>query len=300
MRKICLRFYLFWTLLNVLIYHLPVPQSFTDQYPSLLIIVIVGVYFLAASSLTHRVMNSAFSLQRNEVLGYLFMVGLVMAAAVLYSRSNGSFGIIGSALATANILFGATVLGSVLSTAIKRIGELVPVCITAAVADAISVSKGPTKAFAADLTVYYEGGMAGPAPLVDFIIIKAGLPGLEARVPLFGVTDWIFVVVLSSALVRLGKTDNLLSAGKKSGEYLFFPVSALALYLGFIVAQVTGTFVPAMVFMTSFFLVFLVLQYNLHKKLKRADIYYSCFFPCAVAVVLLLYSHEFSWRDILF
>lgn len=295
MRNSLFRFYLLWVFLNILIYSLPIPHDFAVKYSSILIIIIIGVYLLAASSLAYTIINTISSCHRQEVIGYLFMVVLIMFLAMLYSWGYGEIGVIGSAVSTANLLVGATVTGSLLSTAIKRIGELVPVCITAAVADTISVTMGPTQSFAAKITAYYEGGREGPAPLVDLIIIKVGIPGFDAPVPLFGVTDWIFLILLSAALIRLGKTDNLLSINESIGRYIFVPVSVVALYAGIIIAQVTGLFIPAMVFITSFFLVFLMLQYKVHRKLRRVDIYYSCFFPCAVALVLLIYSGTIRW-----
>ena len=300
MRNTLIRFYLLWTFINVLIYSLPIPHAFAVHYSVPLVIIVVGVYLFVASSLAYTIINATFSSQRYEVIGYLFLVVLVMSLAIAYSRILGNMGVVGTAVSTANLLVGATVTGSLLSTAIKRVGELVPVCITAAVADSISVTMGPTKSFAAEITVYYEGGKEGPPPLVDFIIIKAGIPGFDAPLPLFGVTDWIFLVLLSAALLRLGKTDNFLSTNGSIGRYVFVPVSVVALYIGFIFAQLTGTFIPAMVFITSFFLVFLVLQYKVHRKLRRVDIYYSCFFPCAVALVLLLYSGTLRWREMFF
>jgi hypothetical protein len=300
MRNSLIRFYLFWTFFNVLIYYLPIPDDFAVQFHSLLIIILVGVYLFTASSLAYTIIKAIPSAQRHEVIGSLFLVVVVMSLALIYSRIYGDIGFIGSAMSTANLLIGATAIGSLLSTAIKRIGELVPVCFTAAVADTISVTMGPTKSFAAEITAYYEGGREGAPPLVDFIIIKAGIPGLETPIPLFGVTDWIFLILLSAALIRLGKTDNLLSINGSIGRYVFVPVSGVALYAGFIVAQLSGTFIPAMVFITSFFLVFLILQYKVHRNLKRVDIYYSCFFPCAVAVVLLLYSGSIRWREMFF
>ncbi len=300
MRNTFIRFYLLWTVINVLIYFLPIPHDFGLQYSSLLIIIAVGVYLLAASSLAYTIINATSSRQRHEVIGYLLIVVLIMALAIVYTSVFGNMGVVGAAVSTANLLVGATVLGTILSTAIKRIGELVPVCITAAVADTISVTMGPTKSIAAEITAYYGGGREGPVPLVDFIIIKAGIPGFAAPVPLFGVTDWIFLVLLSAALIRLGKTDNFLSVNGAIGKYVFVPVSVVALYISFIIAQLTGTFIPAMMLITCFFLVFLILQYKVHRKLRRVDIYYSCFFPCAVALVLLLYSDAIHWRGMFF
>jgi hypothetical protein len=290
MRNSLIRFYLLWTLLNVLIYSLPIPHDFAVRYSSLVVIAVVGVYLFAASSLAYTIIDATPSSQRPEVISCLLLVLLILSLALVYSRSYGAIGVFGTAVLTANLLVGATVIGILLSSAIKRVGELVPVCITAAVADTISVTMGPTKTFAEDLAAYYQSGREGPTPWVDFIIIKAGIPGFDIPAPLFGVTDWIFLVLLSTALLRLGKSDNLLSIKGSIGRHVFVPVSVVALYTGFIISQLTGKFIPAMVFITSFFLVFLVLQYKVHRNLRRVDIYYSCFFPCVVVLVLLIYS----------
>ena len=294
MKLIFLAFYFCWFLLTIFIISIPVPSNLSPFLHSLLSIIVLGAYLLLLSSLARVVIKSIVVVERKELVTYFAVVVILLAIFVLGRQMQLSVGAFGGTLATANLLFGATMLGSLLATAIQRVGELVPVCITAAVADAISVSKGPTKAMIVDINEYYTSGGEGAAPLVDFILVKIGIPGIENLVPVFGITDWIFVVLLSASLYRLNLKDNILPARFRAGELLFVPVAVVALYLTIILAQLTGLFIPAMVGIALLFLVFLVIKYNLYKQIRKIDLYYSVFFPSAVAVALFLYARNFA------
>lgn len=296
MKLALIKFFLFWVVLTVLLHYLPLPERIVSQYSHLIFIIVAGIYLLTASSLAHGVIAASFSLGKRDALLYFSIVILVAFGVVGGTWYFGRLGIWGSSLATANLLFGATLLGGLLSVAISRLGELVPVCLTAAVADVMSVAKGPTKAMIGEVAAYYEGGMEGSPPAVDYILIKVGVPGYDMAVPLFGVTDWIFLVLLSSALLRLQKTDNIFADRKPLGLRFFFPVSALGLYCGLIVAHFAKGFIPAMVFMAGFFLLFLATKYELLKKLRKLDIFYSCIFSLSVALLLLLYANTAQGR----
>lgn len=287
-------YYLCWIFLTFLISLIPVPADLGPLLQTLIGVIVLGVYLLVLSSLSWRVIKTMSFRQPRDAVGPAVIV-TVLLAFFLISRQMPFFsGVFGGALVTANLLFGATLLGCFLAIAIKRVGELVPVCITAAVADGISVSKGPTKAMIAEITEYYTTGGDGNIPLVDFILIKIALPGYERLVPVFGVTDWIFVALLSAALQRLNLSDNLMPGGLSSSSLLAVPVAGLALYITIIIAQLTGLFLPAMIGIASLFLVFLVVKYDLHRKTRRIDFYYTVIFAGAVAISLLVYATKLA------
>lgn len=281
-------FYLCWIVPGVMIALMPFSQSITSFHYNVIIYLSVALSMVIASSMAYRVVCETFSLSSAEVWGYLILVGALFAClyTALYWDGGSSFGI--DVVWSANLLFGATLLGGVLSSAVKRVGELVPVCLTAAVADAMSVAVGPTRSMAEDLVVYYHKGMEGPPPLVDLIVVKTAVPGSARSFPLFGVTDWILVVLLSAALLRMKKTDNIFPRAMNWRSWVYVPISALGLYCAVVLAQLTGVFIPAMVFIAAFFVVFLFARYDLQHELKRIDVTYSAMFPLAVAALILL------------
>jgi|GEM_PF-4943749 len=281
-------FYLCWILPGVVVALVPLPQSISSFHYNVIIYLSVAVYMVVASSMAYRVVCEIFSLSSRKIWGYFILVGALFAClyTAIYVGGGSSMGI--DVVWSANLLFGATLLGGVLSSAVKRVGELVPVCLTAAVGDAMSVAIGPTRSMADDLVVYYSKGMEGPPPLVDLIVVKVVVPGSGKSFPLFGVTDWVLVVLLSAALLRRKKSDNILPLAMNRRDWFFIPVSALALYCAVLLAQLTGVFVPAMVVIAAFFVVFLFARYNLRDELKRIDVTYSAMFPLAVAALILL------------
>lgn len=194
----------------------------------------------------------------------------------------------GSVAGSANLLVFASLFGAALSSAIKRMAELVPICVTAAAADITSVYGGPTKDIAASLGHYYEQGMAGAPPLADFIVIKAVLPGYQIPVPLFGLTDWIFLALLSAAMLRLGKDDNILPARGGGAGTLYLPPAACGLYISILAAQITGLFLPALPAIALSFLLFALISCGRLPQLTRSDALLTLFFPLAVTATILL------------
>lgn len=280
--------YLCWIVPGVVVGLVPLPQAISSLHYNVIIYLCVAVYLVIVSSAAYRVVCEMFSSSSGTVWGYFVLVGALFAClyTAVYLAGGSSMGI--DVIWSANLLCGATLLGGVLSSAVKRVGELVPICLTAAVADAMSVAIGPTRSMTDDLVVYYRKGMEGTPPLVDLIIVKTGVPGSAKSFPLFGVTDWIFVVLLSTALLRMKKSDNMFPVALNWRSRFFVPVSALALYCAVVLARVTGVFVPAMVVIAAFFVVFLFVRHNLRGELKRIDVAYSAMFPLAVAALILL------------
>jgi len=288
--KLIIFYFLCWIVPSILFFYLPVPANISSFQHSLTLYFFIGVYLLLASSMSFWLMKKILTMSTGSAYMHCAMVIAVFGAAAWYSDSTAMPRIIPASLITAILLFCSTVLGTALSVAVKRLGELVPVCITAAVADVTSVFMGPTKNMVEDLTAYYEHGMQGSPPLIDSILIKVGVPGYSVPIPLFGVTDWILLILLSSSLLRLEKTDNILPRNGRRSNFVFLPVTVLALYVALIFAQITHTFIPAMVFISSIFILFLVVKLGVHRQLRRGDFFYSIIFPVAAASMILLFS----------
>lgn len=178
-------------------------------------------------------------------------------------------------IGTANLIVFACLIGSWMTHAVKRPSELVLVCSVVALADLFSVFAGPTKQLVEGLTTYYEQGMQGPPPLVDFILVKISVPGYSATVPLFGVSDWIILVFLTAALTKFGLSDNLAGIGltgmkKRKRLSLYIPAASVGLMASLLTAQMSGMFLPALPFVAAAFLVYTLIRFpqvrNLNKK----------------------------------
>lgn len=286
-----LAFIVIWGGLSAGMSHLPVPASVGEPQHRLLLFLCLGCYIFLASSLSRLLISEVVKSGSRQLAGSLLMTFLLFVPTAVLSRGMALPPPIVAGVQTALLLFGATVFGAALSTAVKRVGELVPLCCTAAIADLTSVAFGPTSIMAADISSYYTGGMVGPPPLVDSIILKAGMPGYTVPVPLFGVTDWLLVSLLSASLLRLQKSDNLLPQKSTAWVPAFFSASAMGLYAGLVIAWTANVFVPAMVAIVLAFLALLVWRYDVFRKLEKSDIAYCFILPACVAVAMLLFSH---------
>lgn len=148
------------------------------------------------------------------------------------------------------LLLIATLVGAALARYVKRLWELVPICIAMTLADFASWSHGPTAIFSEQIRSYYLTP-EGPPPLIDMILVKLAFPGSANLAPVFGISDWIMVVFFAIVAHRHQINDNLLgpageevARNRQPGRYL--PVSVLALLLAILLAQTTGMFIPAL------------------------------------------------------
>lgn len=155
-----------------------------------------------------------------------------------------------TAIKSGLLLLIATLVGASLARYIRRLWEIVPICIVMTLADFASWSHGPTAAFTRDLKQYYLAP-EGPPPLIDMVLIKLAFPGSSSLAPVFGISDWIMVVFFATVAHRHDINDNLLGppgeilAHKwRIGRYL--PLSVVALFATVILAQATGLFIPAL------------------------------------------------------
>ncbi|MEE4242003.1 MAG: hypothetical protein V2I36_11100 [Desulfopila sp.] len=289
MKNLVLLYVLLWIVPTLIFAWLPIPENAGSVQRSLISFFFIALYILLAANLAYRtivvIINSGTGILYHCAAAVVVIFGVLYVFSGIWGKSQ-----ILSAFLTAILLFGAAAAGAVLSTAVKRIGELLPLCLTAATADLMSVLRGPTRVMADDIVAYYEGGMEGTPPFIDYVIIKAGIPGFSIPVPLFGVTDWILVALLSASLFRLNTSENIFSGGAAMGKHVFLPVSACSLYAAIVIAQITGVFIPAMLFISFFFLLFLFSHFKLYRELRKSDLFYSIVFPGSVALLVLLFA----------
>lgn len=148
------------------------------------------------------------------------------------------------------LLLIATLIGAVLARYVRRLWEILPICIMMTLADFFSWFVGPTAGFAKQLQQYYLKPEGAP-PLIDMVLIKLALPGASGLVPVFGISDWIMVVFFALVAARFHVNDNLLGSSAEAlarqgriGRYL--PVSVAALFGVTQLAQLSGLFIPAL------------------------------------------------------
>ena len=206
-----------------------------------------------------------------------FLFGACFAVWVLVFLLNHvgqlSSSIVG-VLGTLNLTVAAIILGRILSTGLMRPAELVPVCMVAMAADLASVLAGPTKKIAGILESYYTGPMTGPPPVVDYFLIKIPVWGSSYLMPLFGVSDLVFLVLLSAGAEKFSIDHKLFN----------FPVAGIGLVFGVFLAHSTSLFIPGMPLMVLFYLPLVLFQSPGARQLKISDIIYSIVFP---AIILL-------------
>jgi len=170
------------------------------------------------------------------------------------------------------LLFTGTLIGVALARYVKRLWEVLPLCLVMMLADFSSWAVGPTAKFAREIEAYYLDPV-GPPPLIDMVLVKFSYLGSPGLVPLFGVSDWIMVVFFAAVARRYQINDNLVGP-PPSGHYpdrlcgRYLPVSAVALFLAIMLAHASGSFIPVLPLIALVVVVFYLLR-TLSKKLYR-------------------------------
>ena len=155
-----------------------------------------------------------------------------------------------AALKSGLLLLTATVIGTALARYVRRLWEIIPVCVVMTLADFSSWRYGPTGEFAEEIRSYYLAP-EGPPPLIDMILVKLALPGSASIVPVFGISDWIMVAFFVAVARRYEINDNLAGPpghelARPSGFGRYLPVPGVALFVAVLLARTTGHFVPAL------------------------------------------------------
>ena len=199
-------------------------------------------------------------------------------------------------LSTATLVLFACVAGHWLVIPLKRPAEFIPIGFTVALSDMFSVFMGPTRKFAENISDYYREGMTGPVPVVDFFLVKMPMPGNDYFLPVFGITDWVVVALLSAGARRFGISDSIFSlAGSKQAKNrsrIFFPVAGIGLVLSIMAARSMNLYLPALPFIVIVFLSAMAAKYPAVRKLGaeeiRAMVFISALIGLLMAVVALM------------
>jgi hypothetical protein len=172
------------------------------------------------------------------------------------------------------LLLAATLTGTALARYVRRLWEIVPVCLVMTLADFSSWRYGPTGGFAQEIQRYYQAP-EGPPPLIDMILVKLAFPGSAGLAPVFGISDWIMVAFFAVVASRHGVNDNLAGQPGASsarpapiGRYL--PVPVAALFATVVLAQASGLFIPALPLMALIMLIWYAARYLLRQKRPSA------------------------------
>ena len=267
-------------------------ESLSPWLIKLLSALLLFGYILMAGSLSYLIIIASLDKNKDATTALLVSALSLLLLYFFHNKFNGHHFF--AVMQTLTLLILATISGTLLSTAITRIGELVPLALTAAAADVTSVFFGPTKEMGEQLTNYYGGGMEGSVPLVDLFLFKAVGPGGLIQ-PLFGVSDWILIALFAAAMVRLGSSDNLFRVisfqRRQNGQgALFFSPGSAGLFTSLLVAGLFQLYVPALFFICLFFLLFLFLHCKIWRKLTRKDIRYSLLFPAVIGILIIIFA----------
>lgn len=216
-----------------------------------------------------------------------------VAGLFLWGRVPGAPRAFIDAVITANLIWMAVILGVLISIPVKRPVELIPLGIVAALADVWSISGGPTAAASKSIDTYYSGGMKGPAPWVDAILLKAAIPGSGHLMPVCGVADWIIVCFLSGTAAKFHFNDNLAGPGlpemtRRGRTGVYLPVAAFGLMAAVFAARLLGVFVPALPVIGVVFLVYMGIRYPEIRRMTPRDwrlIFASAGIVAAIGVV---------------
>jgi len=226
-------------------------------------------------------------------LSWLLLLCLAGAALLIALQRCAPLDSVLLPLLISSLLLGAAgVIGIFAARGLKRPAELIPVCVVTAWADLCSISAGPTRGFAASIEEFYHGGRQGPVPLVDDLLIKALIPGIPTPIPLFGVTDWIIVAFLTAALVQLKLTTGPalpLTIVGLPPKICTLHVAPLGLWLALAAAQVSGRFVPGLLFICMAVLIWTLLRHPQSRHPTRRELLLTGLFPLLITIAVVVY-----------
>ncbi|WP_462268621.1 hypothetical protein [Desulfobacter sp.] len=241
-------------------------------------IVIVGLITCLAwmTRIYQRRIEPAIGTNTGRRLSWIGILTLIFIILCLPEGQAGLKSNIITTLSTTTLVLLACVAGHWLVIPMKRPSEFIPIGVAVALSDIFSVFSGPTRTFAENISDYYREGMTGPVPLVDFFLVKMPMPGNDYFMPVFGITDWVVVALLSAGALRFSMNDNLFSlAGSPQAQNkfrAFFPVAGIGLILSIVAARSTNLYLPALPFIVIVFLGVMAAKYPAVRKLRPEEI----------------------------
>ena len=259
-------------------------------------IIIVGL-MVCLAWMTRIYQNRIEPAIGTETARRLSWIGILTLIFILLCLPEGQAGLknnIITALSTATLVLLACVAGHWLVIPLKRPSALIPIGVALALSDIFSVFSGPTRTFAKNISDYYQEGMTGPVPLVDFFLVKMPMPGNDYFMPVFGITDWVVVALLSAGALRFSMNDNVFSlAGStqtQSKSRVFFPVAGIGLILSIVAARSMNLYLPALPFIVIVFLGAMAAKYPRVRKLRSKEIRAMIFVSALIAVLMAVFA----------
>lgn len=180
------------------------------------------------------------------------------------------------ALASANLIVFALLVGNFLVAGLSRPSELVPVCIVMSAADLLSVFAGPSKSIVETIDVFYRDGRLGTVPWSDFLLVKIAVPGANHLLPVFGVADVVILAFLIAAAHKFRLNDNLIGRGladRAGGRriFLWFPAAAAGLAVALMAAHGFNMFLPALPVIGLCFLGYTMPRHPTMRSFRKAE-----------------------------
>lgn len=258
-------------------------------------LVIVFFIFLLSNTMAIFLRYDRNYLCTNNNIRRNLLIFLVIFRMLLFQieHTDSFVGILAGIAGTTTLIIFASLLGSYLSQAIKRLPELIPVCSVAFTVDLYSVLKGPSKEIALQIGEFYSSGAQGTAPYVDIILIKTPHLTLKYLTPIFGVSDWIFIVFFTATLLKFRVSDSVVGSDITtrvgSGRYRFyFPLISIALLTSIFIAYILNIFVPALPIIIMIVLPWIIIRQSNLWKMKASDCYLTLIPPVLAAIVYFL------------
>ena len=257
-------------------------------------IVIVGLIACMAwmTRIYQRQIEPAIGTDTARRLAWVGALTLIFVILYLVSQAGLTSNII-TALSTATLVLLACVAGHWLAIPLKRPSEFIPIGMAVALSDIFSVFSGPTRNFAEHLSDYYRDGMTGPVPLVDFFLVKMPMPGNDYFMPVFGITDWVVVALLSAGALRFSMNDNVFSLARSTQAQdksrAFFPMAGMGLILSIVAARSMNLYLPALPFIVIVFLSAMAAKYPSVRKLGPEEIRAMIFVSALIVMLMAVF-----------
>lgn len=220
---------------------------------------------------------------------------VILRLLVFPLENEGNFiAILAGIIGTTALIITSCLFGSYLSQAIKRLPELIPVCSVAFMVDIYSVFKGPSKEIALQIGKFYGDGAKGRVPFADILLLKIPNPSVEYLIPVFGVSDWIFIVFLSSVMLKFKISDSIIGKDLKDvvdfpKVQLYFPLVSFGLLVSILTAYLLNSFVPALPIILIIVLPWLIFNNRTLFKMRRNECFLTLI-PLVFVCIFFFYS----------
>ena len=124
------------------------------------------------------------------------------------------------------------------------------------------------------------------------ILLKIPNTSVEFLTPVFGVSDWIFVVFLSSVMLKFQISDSTVGKDLKdvvasSGSHFYFPLVSFALLVSILTAYVLNIFIPALPVIIVIVLPWVIFKNRSLITLKATDCYLALVPPILATIIFL-------------